>query len=83
MLHPLKSEFLIDRNCEFFSDGFYLICMNEFESASHLLMMFSTGVEETRRWLEMMAMAQDEYRCLQRSAATHGEYGILNFKIFL
>ncbi|KAI1699380.1 rhoGEF domain-containing protein [Ditylenchus destructor] len=55
-------------------NGFYLICMNEFETASHLLMLFTTGVEETRRWLEMMAMAQDEYRCLQRSATGNGEF---------
>ena len=45
--------------------GFYLICMNEFETASHLMMMFTTGIEETRRWLEMLAMAQDEFRFLR------------------
>jgi hypothetical protein len=45
--------------------------MNEFESPSHFLLMFTAGVEETRRWLEMMAMAQEEFRALR--AATNGQ----------
>uniref|UniRef100_A0A915DTC2 DH domain-containing protein n=1 Tax=Ditylenchus dipsaci TaxID=166011 RepID=A0A915DTC2_9BILA len=58
-------------------NGFYLICMNEFEAAAHLLMMFTSGLDETRRWLEMMAMAQEEYRCLHRSTSVSGEYDSL------
>lgn len=39
--------------------------MNEFDSASILLMVSTTGIEESRRWLEMIAMAQDEFKRLR------------------
>lgn len=29
------------------------------------MMLFTNGIEETRRWLEMLAMAQDEFRFLR------------------
>nr|CAD2173763.1 unnamed protein product [Meloidogyne enterolobii] len=51
--------------------GFYLICMNEFESPSHFLLMFTAGIEETRRWLEMMAMAQQDFASLRAAATTN------------
>lgn len=47
--------------------------MNEFESPSQFLLMFTAGIEETRRWLEMMAMAQEEFRALR--AAANGQNG--------
>ncbi|KAL7074868.1 hypothetical protein ACQ4LE_005640 [Meloidogyne hapla] len=53
--------------------GFYLICMNEFESPSHFLLMFTAGIEETRRWLEMMAMAQQDFASLRASATTNND----------
>jgi hypothetical protein len=53
-----------------FLAGFYLICMNEFESPSHFLLMFTAGMEETRRWLEMMAMAQQDFTSLRAATAT-------------
>ncbi|KAL3125304.1 hypothetical protein niasHT_000057 [Heterodera trifolii] len=54
--------------------GFYLICMNEFESPSQFLLMFTASVEETRRWLEMMVMAQEEFRSLRTANAQNNSY---------
>uniref|UniRef100_A0A914HX18 DH domain-containing protein n=1 Tax=Globodera rostochiensis TaxID=31243 RepID=A0A914HX18_GLORO len=54
--------------------GFYLICMNEFESPSQFLLMFTATVEETRRWLEMMVMAQEEFRSLRAANAQNNGY---------
>jgi hypothetical protein len=47
--------------------------MNEFESPSQFLLMFTAGLEETRRWLEMMAMAQEEFRALRAAAAANSQ----------
>lgn len=60
-------------NIIYLLDGFYLICMNEFESVSYLLMMFTTSVDETRKWIEMITMAQEDYRSLRSSC--HNEFG--------
>ncbi|KAH7724614.1 Protein RHGF-2 [Aphelenchoides avenae] len=46
-------------------NGFYLISMNEFHAAAAFLMFFTAGTDETRRWLEMIAMAQEEWRRLR------------------
>lgn len=48
-----------------FLGGFYLICLNEFESATHLLLMYT---EDTKRWLEMMSMAFEEYNYLRSNS---------------
>ena len=65
--------------------------MNEFDSPSHFLLMFTSGVEETRRWLEAMTTlvefrsrrfllklilrAQEEFHTLQISAPNSSLYG--------
>jgi hypothetical protein len=42
-----------------------LVSMTEFETPSALLLMFTSTSEETRRWLEMLEMAQKEFRRLK------------------
>lgn len=52
--------------------------MNEFESVSYLLMMFTSSVDETRKWMEMITMAQEEYRSLRSSSYNDfGNYFII------
>lgn len=55
--------------------------MNEFECVSYLLMMFTSSVDETHRWLEMMAMAQEEYRALRASASIEGIFFLYFFDV--
>jgi hypothetical protein len=49
-----------------FSDanGFYLAYMKEFDVPSMFLLFFTSIMEETRGWLEMIQMAQAEFRWL-------------------
>ncbi|CAI4221090.1 unnamed protein product [Auanema sp. JU1783] len=55
--------------CHPFPDGtgFYLLHMNVFHTCSQLYMMHTGGVEETRKWTELLGMARDEFRHLHRA----------------
>lgn len=59
------SYYFVKRIYTIFIGGFYLICLNEFESATHLLLMYT---EDTKRWLEMMSMAFEEYHYLRSNS---------------
>lgn len=58
--------------------------MNEFDSASQLLLMFT---EDTKRWIEMMNMAKEEFQYLYSTSAVN-EFGkkikiLLSKKIYM
>uniref|UniRef100_A0A0N4ZC12 DH domain-containing protein n=1 Tax=Parastrongyloides trichosuri TaxID=131310 RepID=A0A0N4ZC12_PARTI len=46
--------------------GFYLVYTNEFDALSALYMMYTGSVDETRRWVEFLNIAQEEFRTLRR-----------------
>ncbi|CAB3404218.1 unnamed protein product [Caenorhabditis bovis] len=56
------------------ANGFYVISMTEFRTPASLYMMYTSGVEETQRWLEMLKMAEDEYKRLYRGSWSPNEY---------
>ena len=60
---PLHS---LNLRCYLFTDnpGFYLTAINEFGAPAMFLMMFTSGFEDARRWIEMIDMAKTEFRSM-------------------
>lgn len=44
-------------------------------------MMFTTSVDETRKWMEMITMAQEEYRSLRSSS--YNDFGLFILSFYL
>ena len=51
-----------------FSDGFYLCDMNEFGRPNAMYLMYTSGFDETKRWLEILHFVQNEYTRLYTEA---------------
>ncbi|KAE9550864.1 hypothetical protein FO519_005926 [Halicephalobus sp. NKZ332] len=60
---PLHS---LNLRCYLFTEspGFYLTAINEFGAPALFLMMFTSGFEDARRWIEMIDMAKTEFRSM-------------------
>uniref|UniRef100_A0A0N5BDF7 DH domain-containing protein n=1 Tax=Strongyloides papillosus TaxID=174720 RepID=A0A0N5BDF7_STREA len=46
--------------------GFYIVYTNEFDALSGLYVMQTSSHDETRRWIEFLSLAQEEFRTLRR-----------------
>lgn len=55
------------------ANGFYVVSMTEFRTPAALYMLYTSGFEETRRWLEMLKMAEDEYKRIYKATWSQGE----------
>ncbi|CAI5443100.1 unnamed protein product [Caenorhabditis angaria] len=56
------------------ANGFYVISMTEFRTPASLFMMYTSGIEETHRWTEMLKMAEDEYKRIYRGSWSQHDF---------